>query len=113
MPALRRDMTRFQQIQDALELVVDQGFGGTDVDQADGPGRLLIQIGNNGQQGGFGFAAGGGAGDEDMRLAIQRGVDGGRLNVFQSLPVFAPDVLLQKGREPIEAAVFHQIWKLA
>ena len=108
-----RDIAAFEQAGDAEKLVVDERLQRTDVQCADGNRRVAIQLSDDGEERRFGFAAGGGAADQDMIRPVDDGVDGSGLYFAQRFPLVAIDIFLDEGRELVEGVTAHQIWKLA
>ena len=88
----------------AEELVVDQRLQGADVDAADRGGRVLPELGEDGEEGRLGLARGGRRGEKDVVVRVEDGVGGRDLHGTEALPVVVVDEVLDEGCVAVEGA---------
>ena len=104
MPVPDGDVRLGAQIAQAEELVVDERLQRTDVDAAHGGRRILIEQGDNGEEGRLRLAGGGGGRQQHVVVGMKDGLARGHLDGPQIFPAAAVDILLNKGGVAVEDA---------
>lgn len=102
MPGPNGDIGVLEEVVEAIELVVDEGFDGADVEGADGAGRIIVELSEDGKEGGFGFAGSGTSGDQEVGVGVKNDVAGGDLNGAQVGPALGKDEVLDERGEAVK-----------
>ena len=84
------------QILKTQELVVYQRLERADIDTAHRGGRILPELGKNGEERGLGFSRGGGGGEQDVLIGVENSVCSSDLHGSQALPVVIVDEVLNE-----------------
>ena len=71
VPVPHGDLRLRAQVVEAAELVVDERLQRADIDRAHGGGRVLIELGQNREEGGLRFAGGGGGAQQQVVVGVE------------------------------------------
>ena len=102
VPGPNGNVSVLKEVVEAIELVVDQGFDGADVEGTHGARGIVVELGEDREEGGFGFAGGGTGGDEEVGVGVEDDVAGGDLDGAQVGPALGEDEVLDEGSEAVE-----------
>ena len=90
------DACLLAEVGQAVELVVDERLGGADVEGAHGGGRILPELGQNGEEGGLGLAGCRGGAEQHVVVRVKDGLAGCHLHATQVLPLVRVDEVLHE-----------------
>ena len=102
MPMPHGDIGLCAQIIQPEELVVNQGFQRAYIDATHGSRRVLGKQGDDGEEGRFGFARGGGGGEQQILVGVEDDICRRYLNGPEVLPPIAVDIILNKRGIPFK-----------
>ena len=105
VPSRHADARQIQKLLHAAELVVNEGLQRADVQRADAHGRVLPQVGEDGEKGRLGLTAGGGGGEQEVVAREEQRPRRRHLHAPQGFPAVGEDVLTDEFGEAGKDAV--------
>ena len=96
MPVPDADASLLAEVGQTVELVVDQCLGGTDVERAHRGGRVLPELGENGEEGRLRLARRRGGAQQDVVVSVEDRLARGDLDAPQALPFVRVDEVLHE-----------------
>ena len=104
VPVPDGDLGLLAKIVQTLELIIDEGFEGADIQGTHGTGRILRKFSQDREKGGLGLAGSGGGGEQQVTVRVEDRVTRGDLDRPQGFPVVPVDEVLDEGGVTVKNA---------
>src|SRR5579883_1368595 len=101
MPCPDWDLCLFEEVCEAIELVIDQGFDRANVDRSHGGRWIVVQPRQYGEKCRFGLARCRSGGNQQVSIRVKQDPTGFNLYRAQVCPTLAVDKFLNEWRKPI------------